>query len=50
MNIEYKEFVVIFSKVLKRRVKEAKEDMMTDEELDEEFEKAIAEEEALNKD
>lgn len=41
---------LIFSRVLKRRVKEAKEETMTDEELDEEFEKAIAEEEALNKD
>jgi sec-independent protein translocase protein TatC len=38
---------LIFSRVLKRRVKEAKE--MTEEEMDDEFEKAIAEEESLNK-
>lgn len=39
---------LIFSRVIRRRVKEAKE--MTDEEMDEELDKAIAEEEALNKD
>ena len=39
---------LIFSKVLKRQVKEAREEM-TEAEMDEEFEKAIAEEEALNK-
>lgn len=39
---------LIFSKVLKRQVKEAKEEM-TEAEMDEEFEKAIAEEKALNK-
>lgn len=41
---------LIFSRILKRRVKEAKEETMTEAEMDEEFEKAIAEEEALNKD
>ena len=38
---------LIFSRVIRRRVDEAKE--MTEEEMDDEFEKAIADEEALNK-
>jgi len=38
---------LVFSRVIRRRVDEAKE--MTDEEMDEEFEKAITDEEALNK-
>jgi sec-independent protein translocase protein TatC len=40
---------LIFSRVIKRRAKEAREEM-TEAEMDDEFEKAIAEEEALNKD
>ena len=43
------EIGLIFSRMLKRRVKEAKEEM-TEAQMDDEFEKAIAEEEALNKD
>ncbi|MEJ2142747.1 MAG: twin-arginine translocase subunit TatC [Gammaproteobacteria bacterium] len=43
------EMGLIFSRVLKRRVKEAKEEM-SEAEMDEEFERAIADEEALNKD
>jgi len=39
---------LIFSRVIRRRVDEAKE--MSDEEMEEEFDKAIAEEEALNRD
>lgn len=39
---------LIFSRVIRRRVDEAKE--MSDEEMDEEFDKAIAEEEVLNRD
>lgn len=39
---------LVFSRIIKRRVKEAKEEM-TEAEMDDEFEKAIAEEEALNK-
>jgi sec-independent protein translocase protein TatC len=42
------ELGLIFSRILRRRVDEAKE--LSEEEMEDELEKAIAEEDALNKD